>query len=113
MNWKMKKHLFFALFVLLASCENPPCPLKACFTIEKDTFSVGETVPFQSCSMTCGSTDNKQHIWDYGDGSSDTLDNTGSASHAYNVARIYTVRLSMMVHGVIEDEASKTFTIIP
>lgn len=85
--------LIIVPFVIISSCSIKE-PV-ACFTIDKTTAKVGETVTFTDCS-----TDVTRRILKTGDSASGipiAVDfESGTAQHVYNVAGTYTVNLEAL-----------------
>lgn len=99
--------------ILMTGCQKEP---KACFTIDKPTAKVGETVTFKDCS-----TDVTRRILKTGELASGipmAVDfESGTAQHIYNIAGTYTVELEALNctkdNKCRSDKTSQTITIIP
>jgi PKD repeat protein len=73
--------------LLIISCKEPtPCfDLSSESTDDGYNAKVGEKITFENCSQDADS-----YVWDFGDGSSSTLE---SPNHAYKKGDVYTVSL--------------------
>lgn len=71
----------------------------ACFTTEYTDYFIDETVNFTNCS-----TDATEYLWNFGDGTTSTLQNP---EHSYAAEGTYTVTLKAVSNG-IEDVVTKT-----
>jgi gliding motility-associated-like protein len=70
------------------------------FITLKDSVCKSGSILFTAANINTANIDN--YIWDYGDGKSDTL-SSGSSSHQYDTAGIFTVKLSVTdIHGCNE-----------
>jgi PKD repeat protein len=87
-----------ALFVV--SCKNPTtCLNPTSESIDDGTSAkVGEKITFENCSQDADS-----YVWDFGDGSSSTLE---SPNHAYKKGDVYTV--SLIATGRGDDQVITT-----
>lgn len=102
-----------ASIILMTGCRKEP---QACFTIDKTTAKVGETVIFKDCS-----TDVTRRILKTGDLASGTpiaVDfESGTAQHIYNATGTYTVELEALNctkdNKCKSNKTSQTITIIP
>jgi len=102
-----------ASIILMSSCRKEP---KACFTIDKTTAKVGETVTYTDCS-----TDATRRVLTTGDLASGipiAVDfESGTAQHIYNSAGTYTVNLEALNctkdNKCKSDKTSQTITITP
>ncbi len=84
----MKNKIFLFVLPLIffaASCTKQPA---ACFSANKTTADIGETVTFSNCA-----TDASSYQWDFGDGSKAEGE---SASHTYTKAGVYIVQLKTL-----------------
>ena len=90
----MKKHLSLLSIVailILFSCHKEQAtkqlsgPVTACFTCQKDTFYVGDTVSFGNCSLNADT-----FLYSFGDGSSSSLH---SPAHIFVHSGSYVVSL--------------------
>lgn len=83
--------LSFCLFC----CGKKKYRFVACFTTEKEVYSVGEEVKFQNCSeyYKKGKSIEGWGKWDFGDGNSANIKHQDPVSHTYNYAGEYTIRL--------------------
>lgn len=71
--------------------------MKACFTTEKNTYSLGETIEFTDCSeiQKHKNSDNATIFWDFGDGNT-TYETIGkSVFHSYDSIGTYHVSIQL------------------
>lgn len=102
-----------ASIILMTGCRKEP---KACFTIDKTTAKVGETVTFKDCS-----TDVTRRILKTGDLASGipiaVNFESGTAQHIYNATGTYIVELEALNctknNKCNSDKTSQTITITP
>ncbi len=84
--------LFFIAFLLLFGCHksnsnrNTSGPVNACFSVQNDSFYVGDTVRFTDCSSNADST-----LYDFGD---DTKSKAPNSSHVFSRRGTYSVSLT-------------------
>ncbi len=100
------KHTFFILTVIslsFLSCKKPH--YKACFTADKTTVTVNETITFSNCSDFDGGYTDCQ--WSFGDGTVIHSQGQSSVEHSYSAIGQYEVRLWI---GEKEGPASETIT---
>ena len=95
---KTKLFLIITLVVLFAACKKNPT---SCFAVP-DKIVEGEPVDFQNCS-----TDATDYEWDFGDGTSSTID---LPTHIYTLAGNYSVSLTVK-NGSKAISSSKKITL--
>jgi len=88
---------------LVPDTNRPPT---ARFTVTPIEGIVGELIAFDASASTDADGDNLRFQWDFGDGDSTQLGATPTATHAYDEAGTYTVRLT--VHDVEDATAVAT-----
>src|SRR5690606_468360 len=84
----MKKLLFLIalpMAFMITSCKNQPA---ACFSSDKTSVEIGETVSFESCA-----TDAETIEWDFGDG---TTAEGESAAHSWDAPGTYLVQMKVL-----------------
>jgi len=111
---KIKLMLVAALIcAIFSSCLKEP---KACFTIDKTTAKVGETVTFTDCSIDV--TRRVLTIGETASGFPMAVDfENGTAQHIYHTTGTFTVELEALNckkdNKCKSDKTSQTITIIP
>jgi PKD repeat protein len=91
-----KQIIFTTIILLLFICGCRKHKYEACFTINKSTAHVDDTLSFSNCSKEDGNPYLNYSIWDFGDGSS-AYWSKGSelVQHNYHQAGQYTVKLTI------------------
>lgn len=107
----MKKSLYllvlFAFLLFISSCgdDEPsggPDPVAA-FSVDNSTPNIGDAITF-----TNSSTNAESYNWDFGDGSSSTLENP---TYTYNQSGTFTVTLTAISAGGAESSTSEELTV--
>ena len=79
---------------LLTACRKHH--YKACYTVNKTTANIGDTLTFNNCSDYDGVAPSNLYIdWDFGDGTSLDLHTNASQQHKYTATGKYTVTLGV------------------
>jgi len=69
---------------------------KACFTVNKTTANVSDTLTFNNCSDYDGVDPSKLYIvWNFGDGTNLNLHSNESQQHKYSTPGKYTITLGV------------------
>jgi len=101
----MRRITFFLLvpaILVLLSCQKEPA---ASFTMSATSVSVGDAVTFTNTS-----TDASSFVWDFGDGSQETIENP---THVYTSSGSYTVSLEVTSeNGKKNSTATNTLLVI-
>jgi len=84
--------LFFILVFSLWGCEKKT-KYSACFTLDKSTISVGDSVTISNCSEFDGGF--TESYWDFGDGESVYTKGNTSLKHAYSNAGEFSITLTV------------------
>ena len=88
------KNLKIILFVIIVqcilSCNRPKCPT-ACFTVNKSTANIGDTIIFSNCSDYDGWS--TKTTWYLGD--TTIINNGENIKHVYSIDRQYVVELKI------------------
>ncbi|MBX3164612.1 MAG: PKD domain-containing protein [Bacteroidetes bacterium] len=88
-----KKYLFIILPAVICSHCIFGGKIKACFTVDKSTVNVGDTVTFYNCSEYKRADTRAQ--WIFGDGDGKYLTGNEQAVHVYKKSGEYEVTLLM------------------
>ena len=102
--------LSFCLFC----CGRKDYHVIACFTTEKEVYSVGEEVKFQDCSEYYKKKESIEGkvLWTFGDDNYVWSTNKELVSHIYNSPGEYTVRIRVGFHEGPSNVMEKTITIV-
>lgn len=102
--------LSFCLFC----CGKKKYRYVACFTTEKEVYSVGEEILFENCSDFIGEKEGyKSGVqWVMGDGTIKYSFNNESITYAYTSPGVYAVNLLIGKKEGPQSEIEKTITII-
>ncbi len=96
--------ILIPVFITLNSCKKTTITPVSCFTQDKSTVVVNESVNFSNCSSNIGTVK-----WDFGDGSGSTEQ---SVSHSWTNSGTYTVTLTVYSpDGSINDQSTVTITV--
>jgi PKD repeat protein len=81
--------IIMVLGITLCGCRKPK--YKACFTVDKTTANIGDTLIFNNCSDYDGGFTTA--FWSFGDGTKLYNKSHEIAKHVYNEPGVYEVRL--------------------
>lgn len=81
--------IIMILGITLCGCRKPK--YKACFTVDKTTANIGDTLTFTNCSDYDG--ESKFSLWSFGDGVKINTNGEENVKHVYLVEGEYEVNL--------------------
>ena len=88
---KIRKTILLIIFVqCILSCNRPKCPT-ACFTVNKSTANIGDTIIFSNCSDYDGWS--TKTTWYLGD--TTIINNGENIQHVYSAAGQYLVEFKI------------------
>ncbi|OFX28565.1 MAG: hypothetical protein A2X08_07205 [Bacteroidetes bacterium GWA2_32_17] len=87
---KIRKAILLIIFVQCVLSCNRPNPT-ACFTVNKSTVNVGDTIIFTNCSEYDGGS--TYTIWQLGD--TQIVNNGENVQRVYNISKQYIITISI------------------
>ena len=90
----------------LCGCRKPN-DFKACFTTEKDTYSINDEIVFENCSAFNKGDENSGVSWSMGDGTAKFSFGNESITHKYDSAGDYVVKIRIGYKEGPADEIEK------
>lgn len=81
--------IIIPFFIFCASCYKHN--MRACFTMDKDSTVVGDSITFYDCSNYDGRA--PAAVWEFGDNLSGRTQNNETLKHAYSQPGIYKIKM--------------------